>query len=320
MSQADHDLIRSGVERRLAAVESLIPSTPAWRSVGDADLRPATVRVVAGPAVRQGPRGGRRLGLLVAVGAVARPAARLRAARWRKSTGPRSEPDSAGLGRADRRGWSATTSDRTAADHPGASRVRLDRGRGRRGLPPARLLPRRRRIHRIQRRPDGRRAAWRLRPGPREQRAAAPGRPHRLDPGPSRPRIGRTLRTDGRGPAGDGDRRHRDLPIRRAQGPDRPVHRYRPGADGTSSLRTRSGSSWSSCRIDRCSSSSAAGPNSSTPASASSRTCSARSGSRTAARRPDRRPKRSKHHRQPISKEGLQCPGLPCFPLPCSCC
>ena len=69
MSQADHDLIRAGVERRLAAVESLIPSTPAWRSVGDADLRPATVRVVAGPAVRQGSRGGRRLGLLVAVGA-----------------------------------------------------------------------------------------------------------------------------------------------------------------------------------------------------------------------------------------------------------
>ena len=69
MSQADHDLIRSGVERRLAAVESLIPSTPSWRSVGDADLRPATIRVVAGPAVRQGSRGGRRLGLLVAVGA-----------------------------------------------------------------------------------------------------------------------------------------------------------------------------------------------------------------------------------------------------------
>jgi hypothetical protein len=70
MSQADHDLIRSGIERRLAAVESLLPSTPAWRSVGDADLRPATVRVVAGPAVRQGARGGRRLGLLIAVGAL----------------------------------------------------------------------------------------------------------------------------------------------------------------------------------------------------------------------------------------------------------
>ena len=69
MSQADQDLIRSGVERRLAAVESLIPSTPSWRSAGDADLRPATIRVVAGPAVRQGSRGGRRLGLLVAVGA-----------------------------------------------------------------------------------------------------------------------------------------------------------------------------------------------------------------------------------------------------------
>ena len=70
MSTADHDLIRSGVERRLAAVELLIPSMPAWRSVGDADLRPATLRVVAGPAVRRGPRGDRRLGLLVAVGAV----------------------------------------------------------------------------------------------------------------------------------------------------------------------------------------------------------------------------------------------------------
>jgi hypothetical protein len=69
MSQADLDLIRSGIERRLIAVESLIPSTPAWRSVGDADLRPATIRVVAGPAVRRGSGGGRRLGLLVAVGA-----------------------------------------------------------------------------------------------------------------------------------------------------------------------------------------------------------------------------------------------------------
>jgi len=70
MSTADHDLIRSGVERRLAAVESLIPSTPAWRLVGDADLRPTTVRVVGGTAVRQSSHGGRRLGLLVAVGAV----------------------------------------------------------------------------------------------------------------------------------------------------------------------------------------------------------------------------------------------------------
>ena len=185
--------------------------------------------------------------------------------------------------------------------------------------PGARLLPRRRRIHRLQRRPDGRRAARRLRPGPRGHGAAAPGRPHRLDPGPPRPRVGRTLRTDGRGSAGDRDRRHRDVPIRRAQGPDRPVHRYRPGLAGTSSPRTGSGSSSSSCRIDRCSSSSTAGPSSSTPASGSSRICSARSSSRTAARRPDRRPKRSKHHRQPISKEGLQCPGSPCFPLPCSC-
>lgn len=69
MSQADHDLIHSGVERRLAAVESLIPLRPAWRAAGDSDLRPTLVRVVAGPALRQGPSGGRRLGLLLAVGA-----------------------------------------------------------------------------------------------------------------------------------------------------------------------------------------------------------------------------------------------------------
>jgi hypothetical protein len=69
MSHADHDTIRSGVERRLAAVEGLIPSTPAWRSLSDADVPPAIVRVVAGPAVRQGPRGSSRLGLLLVVGA-----------------------------------------------------------------------------------------------------------------------------------------------------------------------------------------------------------------------------------------------------------
>jgi hypothetical protein len=70
MSQADHDLIRSGVERRLAAVESLIPSRPAWRSALDQDERPALVRVVVGPALRQAPLGGRRVGLLFAVGAI----------------------------------------------------------------------------------------------------------------------------------------------------------------------------------------------------------------------------------------------------------
>ena len=42
---------------------------------------------------------------------------------------------------------------------------------------------------------------------------------------------GEPFETDGRGSAGDGDRRHRHVSIRRAQGPDRPVHRYRPGAD-----------------------------------------------------------------------------------------
>src|SRR5215210_5276882 len=70
MSQVDHDLIRSGIERRLASVESLIPSRPKWRSAGDQDIRPALVRVVAGPSLRQGPHAGRRLGLLFAVGAV----------------------------------------------------------------------------------------------------------------------------------------------------------------------------------------------------------------------------------------------------------
>jgi hypothetical protein len=70
MSRADHDLIGSGVERRLAAVEALIPSRPAWRPAADRDVRPAPVRVVAGPALRQWAPGGRRLGLLFAVGAV----------------------------------------------------------------------------------------------------------------------------------------------------------------------------------------------------------------------------------------------------------
>jgi hypothetical protein len=70
MSQDDHALIQSGVERRLASVESLIPSRPKWRPAGDQDIRPAPIRVVAGPALRHGPFGGRRLGLLVAVGAV----------------------------------------------------------------------------------------------------------------------------------------------------------------------------------------------------------------------------------------------------------
>ena len=70
MNLGDRDLIRSAVERRLEVVEALIPSAPAWRPVGDADMGPATVRVVAGPAVRQGPLATRRLGLLVAVGAI----------------------------------------------------------------------------------------------------------------------------------------------------------------------------------------------------------------------------------------------------------
>ncbi len=70
MSQAERDLTWSGVERRLTAVESLVPSKPAWRSAADHDMRPAHVRVVAGPALRHPPRGGRPLGLLLAVGAI----------------------------------------------------------------------------------------------------------------------------------------------------------------------------------------------------------------------------------------------------------
>lgn len=69
MSQADLDLIRLGVERRLATVESLIAAKPRWQATSDPDDRPALVRVVAGPTLRQGPRGNRRLGLLVAVAA-----------------------------------------------------------------------------------------------------------------------------------------------------------------------------------------------------------------------------------------------------------
>jgi hypothetical protein len=69
VNQVDQNLIQSGVERRLAAVESLLPARPAWRSAGDHEMRPALVRVVAGPALRQRPPGGRRLGLLFAVGA-----------------------------------------------------------------------------------------------------------------------------------------------------------------------------------------------------------------------------------------------------------
>ena len=70
MSHDDDALIQSGIDRRLSTVESLIPSRPKWRSAGDQDIRPAVIRVVAGPAVHQGLFGGRRVGLLVAVGAV----------------------------------------------------------------------------------------------------------------------------------------------------------------------------------------------------------------------------------------------------------
>jgi hypothetical protein len=62
--------IQAGVERHLASVEALIPPRPAWRATGDQDIRPASVHVVAGGAIRGERRGDRRLALLVAVGAV----------------------------------------------------------------------------------------------------------------------------------------------------------------------------------------------------------------------------------------------------------
>jgi hypothetical protein len=70
MNQGDHDLIRLGLERRLEAVEPLIPSRPTWRAMAEHDLRPVPVRVVAGPALRRGRSGGRRLGLVLALGAL----------------------------------------------------------------------------------------------------------------------------------------------------------------------------------------------------------------------------------------------------------
>jgi hypothetical protein len=70
VSQADHAPIRAGVERRLDAVESLIPVRPPWRAAGDLDIRPAAVRVVAGPVLRGRTIGSRRFGLLLAVAAI----------------------------------------------------------------------------------------------------------------------------------------------------------------------------------------------------------------------------------------------------------
>lgn len=69
MNRIDHARIQAGVNRRLAPVESLIPSRPAWRAADEQLGRPARVRVVAGPAIRETPRGSRRLGLVLAVGA-----------------------------------------------------------------------------------------------------------------------------------------------------------------------------------------------------------------------------------------------------------
>jgi hypothetical protein len=70
VNQADHDVIWSGIKRRLAAVEPLIPTRPTWRPAADHERRAAPVHVVAGPALRQSPLGSRRLGLLFLVGAV----------------------------------------------------------------------------------------------------------------------------------------------------------------------------------------------------------------------------------------------------------
>jgi hypothetical protein len=69
VNDAGLDRIRDGVERRMAAVESLIPPPPAWRAADEHDARPALVRVGVGPALRERPAAPRQFGLLVAVGA-----------------------------------------------------------------------------------------------------------------------------------------------------------------------------------------------------------------------------------------------------------
>ena len=69
MNRADLP-IQAGMERHLASVEALIPPRPAWRATGDHDIRPAPVQMVAGRAIRGETRRDRRLGVLVAVGAV----------------------------------------------------------------------------------------------------------------------------------------------------------------------------------------------------------------------------------------------------------
>jgi hypothetical protein len=69
VNRTEQALIQAGVERRLAAVESLIPGRPAWRAADEQIGRPSRVRVVAGPAIRESARSDRRLGLVLAVGA-----------------------------------------------------------------------------------------------------------------------------------------------------------------------------------------------------------------------------------------------------------
>jgi hypothetical protein len=70
MSLSDDNAVQAGVDRRAAAVEMLLPPRPAWRTAVDQELVPAQIRVVAGPALRTGPPGSRRLGLLFVASAV----------------------------------------------------------------------------------------------------------------------------------------------------------------------------------------------------------------------------------------------------------
>ena len=70
MNATDLNPIRAGVEQRFAAVESLIPPMPAWRTASDHDIRPTLVRVGAGPTFRSRPARPRSFGLLLVVAAV----------------------------------------------------------------------------------------------------------------------------------------------------------------------------------------------------------------------------------------------------------
>ena len=198
MSQLDHDIIRAGVERRLATVETLVPPRPAWRTASDHDIRPALIRVGAGPAVRNSTVGSRRLGLLLVVGAVVLTLAYgLAGGGGQPSTVPPepiAQPWRDGHGRATHARAihgvrPAPAVDRAAADDPGPTRDRLDAAGGRSGRVESRLSPRRCGDARIQRWPVGDRAARGLRPSRRDQTPATSRGPDRMDPGPSRPRV-----------------------------------------------------------------------------------------------------------------------------------